>query len=145
MAISTITTAGIADNAVTAAKIPAGAVVADVGTDGITANEIVAGAVGSSEIAANAVGSSELANDAVTSAKMYGLGDGSGNLTGTVSSQQLHFADTFTLTGDLTVNDTLDLGKLRNDDTGQILTHTANTARVLTGTGTIRMGTYLFS
>ena len=113
------------------------------GADTLTAADLAADSVGSSEIAAGAVGASELADDAVTGAKMYGLGDGSGNLTGTVSSQQLHFADTFTLTGDLTVNDTLDLGKLRNDDTGQILTHTASTARTLTGTGTITMGVYL--
>ena len=133
MAISTITSAGIADNAVTAAKMVAGAVVADVGTDGITANEIVAGAVGSSEIAA----------DAVTAAKIAYLGDGSGNLTGTISSQQLYFADAFTLTGDLTVNDELVLGKIRDDGTGQTLTHTAATNRTLTGTGTITMGVYL--
>ena len=116
MAISTIPSAGVSADTLTAA---------DLAPDSVGASEIVAGAVSGDKIG-------------------Y-LGDGSGNLTGTVSSQQLHFADTFTLTGDLTVNDTLDLGKLRNDDTGQILTHTANTARVLTGTGTIRMGTYLFS
>ena len=143
MAISKITTAGVADNAITAAKIVAGAVVADVGTDGITANEIVAGAVGSSEIAANAVGSSEIADDAVLPANIAYLGDGSGNLTGTISSQQLYFADAFTLTGDLTVNDELVLGKIRDDGTGQTLTHTAATNRTLTGTGTITMGVYL--
>ena len=70
------------------------------------------------------------------------LSDHSGDLTGTISSQSLYLADAFTLTGDLTVNDTLDLGKLRNDDTGQTLTGDGTT---LTGTGTIRMGTYLFS
>ena len=113
------------------------------GADTLTAADLAADSVGSSEIAAGAVGASELADDAVTGAKMYGLGDGSGNLTGTVSSQQLHFADTFTLTGNLTVNDELVLGKIKDDSTGQILTHTASTARTLTGTGTITMGVYL--
>jgi len=140
MAISTITSAGIADNAVTAAKIVAGAVVADVGTDGITANEIVAGAVGSSEIAANAVGSSELADDAVLPANIAYLGDGTGNLSGTITGQQLHFGTAFTLTDDLTINGDVTLAKVRDDGTGQTLTHTASTARTLTGTGTLRMG-----
>ena len=133
MAISTIPGAGIADNAVTAAKMVAGAVVADIGVGSVTASHIAASAVGSSEIAA----------DAVTAAKIAYLGDGSGNLTGTISSQQLYFADAFTLTGDLTVNDELVLGKIRDDGTGQTLTHTAATNRTLTGTGTITMGVYL--
>ena len=133
MAISTIPGAGIADNAVTAAKMVAGAVVADIGVGSVTA----------SHIAANAVDSSEIAADAVTAAKIAYLGDGSGNLTGTISSQQLYFADAFTLTGDLTVNDELVLGKIRDDGTGQTLTHTAATNRTLTGTGTITMGVYL--
>ena len=121
--LTKINTNVIADNAVTAAKLPAGAVDADIGT--------------------GAVGTSELAAGAVTGAKIGYLGDGSGDLTGTVSSQQLHFADTFTLTGNLTVNDELVLGKIRDDSTGHILTHTASTARTLTGTGTITMGAYL--
>ena len=59
--------------------------------------------------------------------------------------KQLYFADTFTLTGNLTVNDDLVLGKVKNDSTGQTLTHTAATNRTLTGTGTITMGGYLVS
>ena len=113
------------------------------GADTLTAADLAADSVGASELADDAVDTAAIADDAITGAKMYGLGDGSGNLTGTVSSQQLHFADTFTLTGDLTVNDDLVLGKIQQDDTGQILTHTASTARVLTGTGTITMGGYL--
>jgi len=115
------------------------------GADTLTAADLAPDSVGSSEIAANAVGSSEIAADAVTGAKIAYLGDGSGNLTGTISSQQLYFADTFTLTGDLTVNDDLVLGKVKNDSTGQTLTHTAATNRTLTGTGTITMGGYLVS
>ena len=107
---------------------------------GVATDTLVAG-----DIAANAIGTSELAASAVTAAKIAYLGDGSGNLTGTISSQQLYFADTFTLTGDLTVNDDLVLGKVKNDSTGQTLTHTAATNRTLTGTGTITMGGYLVS
>ena len=124
MAISKITSAGVA-------------------TDTLVAGDIAADAVGSSEIAANAVGTSEIATGGVLPANIAYLGDGSGNLTGTISSQQLYFADTFTLTGDLTVNDDLVLGKVKNDSTGQTLTHTAATNRTLTGTGTITMGVYL--
>ena len=109
--LTKINTNVIADNAVTAAKIPAGAVAA-----------------------------SEFATGSVSGADIGYLGDGSGNLTGTVSSQQLHLADAFTLTGDLTVNDNLTLGKVRDDGTGQTLTHTAATNRTLTGTGTLTMG-----
>jgi hypothetical protein len=109
--LTKINTNVIADNAVTAAKIPEGAVAA-----------------------------SEIATGSVSGADIGYLGDGSGDLTGTVSSQQLHLADAFTLTGDLTVNDDLILGKLRDDGTGQTLTHTAATNRTLTGTGTLTMG-----
>ena len=98
-----------------------------------------------SDLAPNSVDTSELVAGAVTGAKIAYLGDGAGNLTGTISSQQLYFADTFTLTGDLTVNDDLVLGKVKNDSTGQTLTHTAATNRTLTGTGTITMGGYLVS
>jgi hypothetical protein len=140
MAISTIPTSGIADNAVTAAKIPAGAVVADVGTDGITATQIAANAVGSSEIAADAVGSSELANDAVLPANIAYLGDGTGTLSGTITGQQLRLGTAFTLTDDLTVNGDLTLSKVRADGTGQSLSQNTSANRTITGTGTLRMG-----
>ena len=111
MAISTIPSAGVSADTLTAA-----------------------------DLAPNSVGASEIAAGAVSGNKIAYLGDGSGDLTGTVSSQQLHLADAFTLTGDLTVNDDLVLGKLRDDGTGQTLTHTAATNRTLTGTGTLTMG-----
>ena len=132
MAISKITSAGVADNAITAAKIVAGAVVADVGTDGITANEI----------AANAVGTSEIATGGVLPTNIAYLGDGSGNLSGTITNQQLHFGTAFTLTDDLTINGDLTLGKTRNDGIGQSLT---GSGRTLTGTGTLTMGGYIVS
>ena len=109
--LTKINTNSIADDAVTGAKIPAGAV---------QASEIAAGGVSGADIG-------------------Y-LGDGSGNLSGTIANQQLHFGSAFTLTGDLTVNDDLILGKVRDDGTGQTLTHTAATNRTLTGTGSLTMG-----
>ena len=88
-----------------------------------------------------------IADNAVTAAKTApsaeeesGLGLNSaatGNLTGTISTQQLQLADAFTLTGDLTVNDDLVLGKVRDDGTGQSITGDGKT---LTGTGTLTMG-----
>ena len=111
MAISTITSAGIA-------------------TDTLEAGDI----------AANAVGTSELADSAVTGANIAYLGDGTGNLSGTIANQQLHFGTAFTLTDNLTVNGDLTLGKTRNDGIGQSLT---GSGRTLTGTGTLTMGAYL--
>ena len=128
--LTKINTNVIADNAVTAAKIPAGAVDADIGVGSVTA----------SHIAANAVGASELADDAVLPTNIAYLGDGTGKLSGTITGQQLRLGTAFTLTDDLTVNGDLTLSKVRADGTGQSLTHTASTARTLTGTGTLRMG-----
>ena len=91
-----------------------------------------------------------IADNAITAAKTAssaeeesGLGlntAATGNLTGTISTQQLQLADAFTLTGDLTVNDDLVLGKVRDDGTGQSITGDGKT---LTGTGTLTMGSSL--
>ena len=113
------------------------------GADTLTAADLAADSVGSSEIAAGAVDTAELAADAVTGAKIGYLGDGSGNLSGTITNEQLRFGTTFTLDDDLTINGDVTLAKVGDDSTGQTLTHTASTARVLTGTGTITMGAYL--
>ena len=116
--LTKINTNVIADDAVTAAKIP---------TD----------ALGATDIAANAIGTSELADAAVLPANIAYLGDGSGNLSGTITNQQLHFGSAFTLTDDLTVNGDVTLGKVRDDGTGQSITGDGKT---LTGTGTLTMG-----
>ena len=108
MAISKITTSGIAGDTLTAA-----------------------------DIAANAVGTSELADSAVTGVNIAYLGDGSGNLSGTITNQQLHFGTTFTLTDDLTINGDVTLGKVRDDGLGQSITGDGKT---LSGTGTLTMG-----
>ena len=121
MAISKITSAGVA-------------------TDTLVAGDIAADAVGSSEIAANAVGTSEIATGGVLPANIAYLGDGSGNLSGTITNQQLHFGTAFTLTDDLTVNGDLTLAKVRDDGLGQSIT---GSGRTLTGTGTLTMGSYV--
>jgi hypothetical protein len=116
--LTKINTNVIADNAVTAAKIP---------TD----------AIGATDIAANAIGTSEIATGGVLPANIAYLGDGSGNLSGTITNQQLHFGSAFTLTDDLTVNGDVTLGKVRDDGTGQSITGDGKT---LTGTGTRTRG-----
>mgnify|MGYP001568473826 CR=1 FL=1 len=116
--LTKINTNVIADDAVTSAKIPADA-------------------LGATDIAANAIGTSEIATGGVLPANIAYLGDGTGNLSGTITNQQLHFGSAFTLTGDLTVNDDLVLGKVRDDGTGQSITGDGKT---LTGTGTLTMG-----
>ena len=113
-----INTNVIADDAVTAAKIP---------TD----------ALGATDIAANAIGTSEIATGGVLPANIAYLGDGTGNLSGTITNQQLHFGSAFTLTDDLTVNGDVTLGKVRDDGTGQSITGDGKT---ITGTGTLTMG-----
>ncbi|SVE15607.1 uncharacterized protein METZ01_LOCUS468461, partial [marine metagenome] len=77
----------------------------------ITGAGIATDTLEAGDIAANAVGSSELAAAAVLPANIAYLGDGSGNLSGTITNQQLHFGTAFTLTDDLTVNGDLTLGK----------------------------------
>jgi len=125
MALDKITTNIIEDDAVTAAKIVAGAVTADIPTGGVA--------------------TAKLADDAVTPAKIAYLGDGSGNLSGTITNEQLHLGTAFTLTDDLTVNGDVTLGKVGDDSTGQSLTQDSSANRTLTGTGTLRMGSSLSS
>ena len=107
MALDKITTDIIADDAVTAAKIVAGAVEVDIRAGSVTGD------------------------------KIGYLGDGTGNLSGTITNQQLHFGSAFTLTDNLTVNGDLTLGKVRDDGTGQSITGSGKT---LSGTGTLTMG-----
>ena len=133
--LTKINTNVIADDAVTSAKLVGGAVDADIGVGSVTA----------SHIAADAVGASELADDAVLPANISHLGDGTGNLSGTLTGEQLRFGTAFTLTDDLTVNGDVTLGKVGDDSTGQSLTQNTSANRTLTGTGTLRMGSSMSS
>jgi len=66
-----VTAAKIAEATIGAFEIQSGAVdTAEIATDAVTATEIAADAVGTAEIAADAVGASELANDSVASANI---------------------------------------------------------------------------
>ena len=62
------------------------------------------------------------------------------NLSGTYSAHQLFFADGFTLTGNLTVNEDIALTKLSDDGVSITLT-TDGTSRTITGTGSIESST----
>jgi len=110
MALDKITTNIIEDDAITAAKIVAGAVEVDIRAGSVTGD------------------------------KIGYLGDGTGNLSGTIANQQLHFGTAFTLTDNLTVNGDVTLGKVGDDGTGQSLTQNTSANRTITGTGTLRMG-----
>ena len=102
---------------------------------GVATDTLVAG-----DIAAGAVGTSEIATGGVLPANIAYLGDGSGNLSGTITNQQLHFGTAFTLTDDLTINGDVTLAKVRDDGLGQSIT---GSGRTLTGTGTLTMGNYV--
>jgi hypothetical protein len=149
--LTKINTNALSDSAVTSAKV-AGDVIAagDLAPNSVDSSELVNGAVDLSHMSVNSVDSDQyvdgsidnahLADDAVTGANIAYLGDGSGNLSGTITNQQLHFGTAFTLTDNLTVNGDLTLAKVRTDGTGQSIT---GSGRTLTGTGTLRMGAYL--
>jgi len=71
MALTTIGTASIDDNAITADKIAADAVgSSEIAADAVGTSEIATDAVDTAEIAADAVGASELADDSVASANI---------------------------------------------------------------------------
>ena len=62
------------------------------------------------------------------------------NISGIISTAESRMGDTFTVNGNLTINDHFVLGKLINDDNGQTLTGAGYT---ITGTGQLTMGAYL--
>ena len=110
------------------------------GADTLTAADLAPNSVGASELAADAVTTASIADDAVLPAKIAYLGDGAGNLSGTLTGEQLRFGTAFTLTDDLTVNGDVTLAKVGDDSTGQSLTQDSSANRTITGTGTLRMG-----
>tara|TARA_Y100000310_G_scaffold278756_1_gene297449 strand:- start:896 stop:1153 length:258 start_codon:yes stop_codon:yes gene_type:complete len=61
-------------------------------------------------------------------------------LSGTISTAKTYLGDTFTVGGNLTVNDHLVLGKVINDSAGQTL---SGAGYSITGTGTLTMGATL--
>ena len=69
MAIDTIGTNAIANDAVTAAKIPAGAVTSDIADGSITSAKLASG-VAAANLGTGEITTAMIANDAVTSAKV---------------------------------------------------------------------------
>ena len=120
-----ITSAKIEDNAVTTAKIP---------DAGVTAVKVA------SDVATTA-GSQTLTNKTLTSIKQTDAQ----NLSGTYSSHEMIMGKTFTLTGDVTVNENLVLGNLSGTG-NDIIIQDDGTARTITssgGTGILEVGELL--
>ena len=63
------------------------------------------------------------------------------SLTGTIAAGTAYYGVNFTCTGDLTINDTLLIGRMLKDQSAVSLTHTAATAVTITGTGSLVFGT----
>ena len=63
------------------------------------------------------------------------------SLTGTIATGTAYYGVNFTCTGNLTINDTLLIGRMLKDQSAVSLTHTAATAVTITGTGTLVFGT----
>jgi hypothetical protein len=62
-------------------------------------------------------------------------------LTGTIATSTAYYGVNFTCTGNLTINDTLLIGRMLKDQSAVSLTHTAATAVTITGTGSLVFGT----
>jgi len=135
MAISTITTASIADNAVTTAKIP---------DDAITSAK--ASALDTSDITTGTFANARLSAASVTQHvpvvdNSIIVGTAAQSISGTISSPTVRYGTTFTCTANLTVNDLYLIGRMLRDYSDTTLTHTASTAVTITGTGTLIFGT----
>ena len=96
MAIDTIVTNAIANDAVTAAKIPAGAVVADIADGSITTAKLADDAVTSAKLGASAVDATALASNAVTTAKIANNAVTAAKATGVGNVEVISQSDTFT-------------------------------------------------
>jgi len=63
------------------------------------------------------------------------------SLTGTIAASTAYYGVNFTCTGNLTINDTLLIGRMLKNQSAVSLTHTAATAVTITGTGSLVFGT----
>ena len=63
------------------------------------------------------------------------------SLTGTIAASTAYYGVNFTCTGNLTINDTLLIGRMLKDQSAVSLTATAATAVTITGTGSLVFGT----
>ena len=63
------------------------------------------------------------------------------SLSGTIAASTAYYGVNFTCTGNLTINDTLLIGRMLKDQSAVSLTATAATAVTITGTGSLVFGT----
>ena len=63
------------------------------------------------------------------------------SLAGTIATSAAYYGVNFTCTGDLTINDTLLIGRMLKDQSAVSLTATAATAVTITGIGSLVYGT----
>ena len=111
MAIDTIGTNAIANDAVTAAKIPAGAVTSDIADGSITSAKLASG-VAAANLGTGSITTSMIADDAVTSAKVDSTVSLHSDVVADVwylTSDEGHGANsTLLLTGSMFTQETLD-------------------------------------
>ena len=69
------------------------------------------------------------------------IGKTAQSLVGTIATGTAYYGVNFTCTGDLTINDTLLIGRMLKDQSAVSLTATAATAVTITGTGSLVFGT----
>ena len=69
------------------------------------------------------------------------IGKTAQSLVGTIATGTAYYGVNFTCTGNLTINDTLLIGRMLKDQSAVSLTHTAATAVTITGTGSLVFGT----
>ncbi len=152
IAAGAITASELATNAVTTVKINA---------DAIDGTKLADNAVNSEHVTAGAVDTAHIGDDQVTGAKIENNPTIAGNLTvsgtstlssikqtdaqnltGTYSNHEMVMGKTFTLTGDITVNDNLILGNLSGAG-NDITIVDDGSGRTITGVGTLEVGDIL--
>ena len=69
------------------------------------------------------------------------IGKTAQSLVGTIATGTAYYGVNFTCTGNLTINDTLLIGRMLKDQSAVSLTATAATAVTITGTGSLVFGT----
>ena len=130
MALDKVKQGVIADDAVGSSQIaPDTVVAADIGANAITASELADNAVDSAAIAANPT--------------IVGLDlqqQSSKAVTGTISSKQVLTGDSYSLTGDLTINSQVKLGTISATEDAVLMSDSTSANRTITGTGTLEIG-----
>ena len=136
MAVLTkIKSSNIADNAITTDKIATDAVTSAKVT-ALAAGDITTGTFDNLRISAASV----TQHSPVTDSSII-VGKAAQSLAGTIATGTAYYGVNFTCTGNLTINDTLLIGRMLKDQSAVSLTHTAATAVTITGTGALVFGT----